>query len=65
MQGHNARNARIESEAILASFCIAMSINAKVMQHNAMHGVASYCELTFICDYQEFKARTNGEDSEL
>ena len=29
------RNARVESESILVLLCIAMSVNVKVMQHNA------------------------------
>ena len=33
------RNTRIESESILASDCVATSVNA-------MHGIASYCEPT-------------------
>ena len=34
MQGRNARNARVESESILVSCCIASNVNAQEMQHN-------------------------------
>ena len=37
MQGHNAGNAMIESESILASRCVATRVNAT-------RGVASFCE---------------------